>query len=378
MTLLRLLTRRGDGAARPEKSAGQSLVEFALLAPVAVLLLLLTVDLGRAYFGLVNLNNVARVGANYAAANPVAWQGLGDMSKKAYYSTLMRADATKIDCTLPGTLPSPQFTTAGTTQYDLGSSVTVSLTCSFRLLTPLISNLIGDGHGNVTLGVSASFKIRAGSVNGVAIGGVAPSPTATPTAGPTNSPTPTPTPVPSVTPTPDPNASPTTTPSPAPTPTPVVVDFYGDPTSTDSSGGGSSGAQVVGAATLTVKFVNTTTGASGLDCVWSFGDGGSSTSCSSNVYHSYYSHGSYNVTLTMDGSHSKTRTSYVLVACQVPAFAGVRVNSASAIWQAAGFSYANITTQNGNGNYKIGYQSLAGGLVNPTGGCSGATIQVGP
>ena len=102
MTRLRLLNKKADGSARAEKSTGQSLVEFALLAPVAVLLLLMTVDLGRAYFGLVNLNNVARVGANYAASNPVAWQGLGDASKKAYYSTLMRADATKIDCTLPG------------------------------------------------------------------------------------------------------------------------------------------------------------------------------------------------------------------------------------------------------------------------------------
>jgi hypothetical protein len=37
-----------------------------------------------------------------------------------------------------------------------------------------------------------------------------------------------------------------------------------------------------------------------------------------------------------------------------------------------------MTFLTGSGNYKIGYQSLAGGLVNPLGGCSGATIQVGP
>ena len=34
--------------------------------------------------------------------------------------------------------------------------------------------------------------------------------------------------------------------------------------------------------------------------------------------------------------------------------------------------------QSGSGNYKIGYQSTAGGIVNPTGGCSGASITVGP
>ncbi len=32
----------------------------------------------------------------------------------------------------------------------------------------------------------------------------------------------------------------------------------------------------------------------------------------------------------------------------------------------------------GTGNYKIGYQSLAGGIVNPPGGCANATVQVGP
>jgi len=377
MTRLRLLNRTGDGSARAEKTRGQSLVEFALLAPVAVLLLLLTVDLGRAYFGLVNLTNVARVGANYAASNPIAWQGLGDASKKAYYSTLMRADATKIDCTLPATLPAPTFTTAGA-QFDLGSTVTVQLTCSFRLITPLISNLIGDGRGNVTLGVGASFKIRAGSVNGVAIGGNVPSPSVTPTPATSPTPTPTVTPVPTITPTPAPGATPTVTPAPTPTPTPVVVDFYGDPTSADSSGGGSTGAQIVGAPTLTVHFYNLTTGASGTNCLWNFGDGGTSSSCASSVYHSYFSRSTYSVSLTMDSGNSKSRSNYVLVACKVPAFAGVRKSSAADVWQASGFSYANIFALTGKGNYKIGYQSLAGGLVNPPGGCSGAVIQVGP
>jgi hypothetical protein len=68
----------------------------------------------------------------------------------------------------------------------------------------------------------------------------------------------------------------------------------------------------------------------------------------------------------------------VLVSCQVPSFSGVRKNNATAIWTGAGFTAANITFLSGSGNYKISYQSLVGGLVNPNGGCSGATIQVGP
>ncbi len=93
--------------------------------------------------------------------------------------------------------------------------------------------------------------------------------------------------------------------------------------------------------------------------------------------HTYTQEGIYTVALTIDGA-SGTRVEYILVACKVPAFAGVRVNSAPGVWSAAGFSSSNFSSLQGTGNYKIGYQSLAGGLVNPQGGCSGATITVGP
>ena len=56
----------------------------------------------------------------------------------------------------------------------------------------------------------------------------------------------------------------------------------------------------------------------------------------------------------------------------------MRKNDALDLWTGAGFSSGNMTKLDGNGNYKIGYQSLVGGLVNPLGGCSGATITVGP
>ena len=57
------------------------------------------------------------------------------------------------------------------------------------------------------------------------------------------------------------------------------------------------------------------------------------------------------------------------------AFAGVRRNNAADIWAAAGFDRDNLTEMPGlpgkEANYKIGFQSLVGGLVNPSGGCSG-------
>jgi PKD repeat protein len=164
------------------------------------------------------------------------------------------------------------------------------------------------------------------------------------------------------------------------TPEPVVVSFYGTPISTDSSGGGPPGSidenLIVGISGLQVTFSNTTTGTQG-NCQWLFGDGGSSNACSGTVSYTYNTRGTYTVSLTVDGQ-TVTRTAYVLVSCKVPAYAGVRKNAALGIWTTAGFTSGNLTTLPGSGNYKIGYQSLVGGLVNPPGGCSGATIQVGP
>jgi PKD repeat protein len=135
--------------------------------------------------------------------------------------------------------------------------------------------------------------------------------------------------------------------------------------------------QITGVNPLTVQFVDQSTGPPRGNCQWNFGDGGSASTCSNNTSHTYTQPGTYTVTRTIDGI-SGSRTDYIFVGCKVPAFAGVRVNTAPSVWTSAGFSSSNFSAQDGSGNYKIGYQSLAGGLVNPVGGCTGATIVVGP
>jgi len=370
------------------RARGQSLVEFAIFIPILLMILVMAVDLGRVYMGWVSLNNVARVGANFAAQNPDAWEGSGISSLQARYRELMAKDARGINCTLPSTLPAPTFPDSGDS-YGVGKRVRVDLACSFRLLTPLIANVIGDGAGNVSVTSSATFAIRAGSIGSATVGGNVPTPFPTDTPMPTAAPTPTPTPAPTAAPTPtqdpaitpDPAATPTpVAPTAAPTPQPPVVSFYGSTTSQDGSGGGPPGSidenLIVGIPTLTVVFTNTTTGDQG-NCQWDFGDGQTANACSGTVTHSYTTRGTYSVSLTVD-SVSASRSSYVLVGCKVPAFSGVRKNSAASAWSFAGFTTTNMTYLPGSGNYKIGYQSLAGGIVNPPGGCANATVQVGP
>ncbi|CAN5759595.1 hypothetical protein BH24CHL6_BH24CHL6_12720 [soil metagenome] len=355
------------------------MAEFAIFLPILLLIMLIAVDLGRVYMGLISVNNMARIGANYAALNPTAWQAPDSKLKgqqRARYETLMRADATSINCTLPSALAAPNF---GITA--VGGQVQVEVDCDFPLITPFLSTFVGAADGDIPIYAAATFTIRTGSPVGVGVGGGS-LPTADP--GPTPPPTAAPTATPTDAPSPDPDASPGPTPTATPTIPPVTVGFHGTPTSTDSEGGGIPGSegenQVVGVPTLSVIFSNTTVGTMG-SCLWQFGDGATSSSCGNTVNKTYSTRGTYHVTLTVNGQ-ALTRTGYVLVGCKVPSFAGARRNYADDLWVAAGFSTANLTAlpgkNDGEQNYIITYQTLAGGMLNPPGGCSGATISVGP
>ena len=178
---------------RSRRDAGQALVEFALVLPVLLLILLFALDFGRVFLGWISLNNIAKIGANYATQNPQAWGTPGDASRRAEYATLIGNDIAVTNCS-PVAIPDPAFT-SGTTP---GNPVTVSLTCNFTLITPFIGAFIGNP---IPVSASATYAIRAG----VLPGGITVEP---PTAPPTCA----------LTPTPDPGA----TPSPAPTATPLM------------------------------------------------------------------------------------------------------------------------------------------------------------
>ena len=62
---MRLPSRRKAGQ-HNQRSRGQSLVEFALVLPMILLLMLIAIDFGRVFLGWVALNNSARVAANFA------------------------------------------------------------------------------------------------------------------------------------------------------------------------------------------------------------------------------------------------------------------------------------------------------------------------
>lgn len=168
---------------RPRAIRGQALVELALTLPVLLLIALVVIDFGRLFLGWVNLQNMARVAANYAAQYPDAWSTANpNPSAQAQYVLEIQNDASTINCALPSSVPTPSF--SGTAA--LGQDASVVLTCQFQVLTPVISAIVGNP---VTLGASAVFPIRVGVI---IIATPTPNPTATPTATPTPTPTATP------------------------------------------------------------------------------------------------------------------------------------------------------------------------------------------
>ena len=187
---------------------GQSLVEFALSAPVVLLMVLFGIDFGRVFLGWVSLTNAARAAANFAAINPTAWGALPNPAAQAEFVNRINAETTGINCVLPATLPNPTFP-SGTA---LGSPAVVSLTCRFSLITPVIGNILGT---SIPVSVSASFPIRSGIIAGVPASSGGGLPTLRPSVAPTA------TVVPTSTPFPSPSAAITAV------PTCIVPDFAG-------------------------------------------------------------------------------------------------------------------------------------------------------
>lgn len=172
-------------------SPGQALVEFALILPLLVLLLVMAVDFGRVFFGWVAVQNASRIAADYASQRPDAWPADNPFEEdtQAQYRDVVQHDLNSINCDpqsgnddwQESDVPDPTFPDGN----DYGNPTVVELSCEFTLITPLAQNLLG---GLVTINASSTFAIHQGNVLAL--------PSAPPTATPTPVPTPTGTPAP--------------------------------------------------------------------------------------------------------------------------------------------------------------------------------------
>jgi PKD repeat protein len=126
-------------------SAGQAVVEFALILPIMLVLMLMAIDFGRALAMYVQVTNAAREGAMYAAANPADAEGIASQAAHEVNSQSQAGEGplivtidcrstsgTSISCGINGSRPSPAH------------SVTVTASKQFGFITPVISDIFGD------------------------------------------------------------------------------------------------------------------------------------------------------------------------------------------------------------------------------------------
>ncbi len=119
--------RMGSGMIKEQK--GQSLVEFALLLPLLLLLICGIVDMGRLLFAFVSLNMTAQ--------EAVRLGGLGKDDEEiiSYARNHVRVgDASEMEVDI-----SP-----GQSTRKSGGNITVTLTYSLPLVTPLMTQIIPD------------------------------------------------------------------------------------------------------------------------------------------------------------------------------------------------------------------------------------------
>lgn len=388
-----------------------------MVLPILLLLTLIALDFGRVYLGYINLQNMARIAANFAANNSSAWDATPIAADQAKYKNQILADATAINCALPKVagvtvVPTPTFTDAnGNGKADLGEMTEVQITCTFGVITPGISNIVG---GTIQVSAASRFPVKSGMTSTGPGGGSGSAPNAAFSGNGVISP----------------NSISGVTPftvdfrdTSGGSPTTFVWDFNdGTPTSTAQdpllhqfncalssctyvvsmtatnilgSDTASMSVTVVststvnftanqqsGIAPLAVTFTDASTGG-GTAWAWTLGAGQGTATGAGPVSHTYNTAGTYTVSLTVTypgpiGAITNTKTGFITVnvaQCTIPQLVGKKMNAAQAFYSGAPYNFTGTVipgagSPSGNG-WTITAQSLVyGGTPAATAPCN--------
>lgn len=126
--------RRGKGRDR-----GQSLVEFALIFPVLVVILLGIFDLGRVVFAYNSLTNAAREGARLGIVNQSETM---IKSRAIAQGQMVDSDAAAVEVFISNSTSAPDDDDCATA-VRVACTVLVRYESDFVAITPIISTLVG-------------------------------------------------------------------------------------------------------------------------------------------------------------------------------------------------------------------------------------------
>ena len=124
---------------------GQSLVEFALILPLLLMLVLGAMDFGRLFFAKMVITNAAREGANYLAYHPDDTDGMEDVIREEADSSTVRFENLTISepvgcCTK-------------------GQPVTVTISTSVDLIYDSVFIFLGMINGPIQLSSSVEMMV---------------------------------------------------------------------------------------------------------------------------------------------------------------------------------------------------------------------------
>lgn len=124
---------------RQRHARGQSLVEFALILPIFVLLLVGIFDFGRAIYAFNTINNAAREGARLAVVDQTVTHIQEEAAKGAVSLGIGDAD---IEVEFVNNTTGAACTVINTNRASECSAI-VRVPYSYQAATPLIGNLVG-------------------------------------------------------------------------------------------------------------------------------------------------------------------------------------------------------------------------------------------
>ena len=120
---------------------GQALVEFALILPIFILLLVGIFDMGRAVYDYNVISNAARQAIRVAIVN----QDTAAITNEAVQHSIGIATASDVTVQFVDTATATTYTTcsAAPTGCHLGWQAVVTVTYDYTAATPVVGNLVG-------------------------------------------------------------------------------------------------------------------------------------------------------------------------------------------------------------------------------------------
>ncbi len=138
-----------------EREKGQSLVEFALLLPLLILLMMGLLDFGRAYYVTVTLNDAAMEGAIYAGFRPNDEHGIKLRAASAAQDALVNITTDEVSVVMGNSGAATASVGGG---VATGVPITVTVIRNFEFLTPFIGETFAP-NGLILRGQATSAII---------------------------------------------------------------------------------------------------------------------------------------------------------------------------------------------------------------------------